>query len=228
MWRVFPIEWLVSYFVFATGLVFAAIWLVQGKPHFWKQHSKLQGARAFLSMLSSTASIVILMTVVSGKFLWSPITHLPWFAEEIYPNINGVWEGIVESNWIDPATGRRIRPVPVKVTIHQDFFSVDVRLMSGNAYTESKTVAAWPERDEKRTSPRLWYTFEAWTKNPQPDDAPVHQGSAVVDVVRSGDDIVLDGVYWTNRNWHKNKNTAGHIHFERMQTGSPPRSTRPQ
>ena len=57
----------------------------------------------------------------------------------------------------------------------------------------------------------LHYLYKNTTKVPEATDSDSHDGAANLCVEWQDTDIWLEGVYWTNRNWHLGLNTAGKI-----------------
>jgi hypothetical protein len=53
------------------------------------------------------------------------------------------------------------------------------------------------------------------TKVPVATDSDCHEGAGSLMVEGHGNDIWMEGVYWTNRNWHLGLNTAGKITLHR-------------
>jgi hypothetical protein len=216
MWRALPVEWLVAYFVVGSATAFALVWLVQGRPHYWRQKSKLKALRSFAASLSSAISGFALVTALAGKFLWAPLANIPGFSDKVFTDVSGTWAGAIQSNYIDPATGVTAPAVPVEVTIEQDFFTLKIQLVSAGRYTDSRTVAVWADKEPGTEIQRLWYVYEARTRNPQANDSAVHLGAGAVEIQRRVGGVVLDGLYWTNRNWQRRGNTAGTIKLARQ------------
>lgn len=213
MWQILPLEIIISFFVVIGLLSFAGVWLFSGAPHFWRRKTnKLAGVPR---MISLATTLTVVLTVITGKYLWSPISKIPGFEKNIYADINGTWTGEIKSNWVDPKTGKKADPIPLEANIKQNFFKLEMHLTSQFRYTESHTVVAMPESNSQLGVHRLWYLFTSHVKAPQPDDSSKHEGAAVLDLVYEGGELELQGTYWTNRNWWKNKQTAGSIVLRR-------------
>ena len=165
MWPVLPFGWIVGYFCTVGVLSFLVIWFVKGRP-------RLANIRAnwlkILDFLSLTVSATVVMTLLIGKFLWSPLMSLPYLEEAIYPDINGTWRGTLRSNWINPKTGKEIDAIGATIRIRQDFFRVRIELRTDTGYSHSRTIAEWPEVDERTKAYKLWYVYENETRLPEP------------------------------------------------------------
>lgn len=161
------------------------------------------------------------VALVGQSPLFTLLCRLPlvrgWF-----PPIDGEWKATLESNW--PAIQQRahphsapvsLAPVPATVTIIARLFYVRMNLTSDNRYSTSRTVFVRVSRDPEDGSVTLHYLYKNTTLVPEATDSDSHDGAANLGVERQGSDIWLEGVYWTNRNWHVGLNTAGRITLRR-------------
>jgi hypothetical protein len=105
--------------------------------------------------------------------------------------------------------------VPATVTIIARLFFIRMNLASDSRYSTSKTVFVRASRDAEDGSVTLHYLYKNTTNVPKATDSDSHDGAANLCVEWRGDDIWLEGVYWTNRNWHLGLNTAGKITLTR-------------
>ena len=223
MWRVLPFQWLVYYFLFGLVLVFLAIWKVQGQPNYLKKGGK--GLFKLFTTLWTTVTAFTIITILAGKFLWSPLASTRWFSEAVFADVSGDWRGVLQTAAAGQAPGTRA-PDAVEVHIDQDFFVLEITFTSTTRRTDSRTIAVWPERDPATRKQRLWYVYEARTPGPEPGDAAVYQGAGFVDVRKSRVGVLLEGLFWTDRNWQRNAHTAGTIRLHPAY-GSPPLSGSP-
>jgi len=111
-------------------------------------------------------------------------------------------------------------PVLAEIQVKARLLWIKITLRSDSRYSKSKSVIAGVVRDEDAGDVRIYYTYENTTENPVTSDCSHHFGSAYLDVVGSGKDMVLEGLYWTNRNWNSGLNTAGTIRWERVSAAS--------
>lgn len=70
-------------------------------------------------------------------------------------------------------------------------------------------------KDSRDGSFYLSYIFEAVVDHPKETDQSKFDGAARLHVRFETDGIKLVGVYWTNRGWQKQEQTAGTIKLER-------------
>ena len=219
MWRVLPFQWLVCYFLFGLVLVFLAMWRIQGKPHYLKKGGK--GLFKLFGTLWTTVTVFTIVTVLVGKFLWSPLASTRWFSDAVFADVSGDWEGVLQAAAANQAAGSRAPSDRVEVHIEQDFFQLEITFTSNRRHTDSRTIAVWPERDAASRKQRLWYVYEARTPGPLPGDPAVYQGAGFIDVRQARSGRLLEGLYWTNRNWQRNAHTAGLLRLRPAGSGAP-------
>jgi len=218
MWRVLPFQWLVYYFLFGLVLVFLVIWKVQGRPNYLKKGGK--GLFKLFTTLWTTVTAFTIITILAGKFLWTPLASTRWFSDAVFADVSGDWRGVLQTATAGQAPGTR-SPDVVDVHIDQDFFELEITFTSATRRTDSRTIAVWPERDSATRKQRLWYVYEARTPGPEPGDPAVYQGAGFVDVRKSRVGVLLEGLFWTDRNWQRNAHTAGTIRLHPAYGGAP-------
>ena len=198
------------------GLLCAAVvalWAVLAPPssilEWWKIGS------------GAVSGCVLVVFLVGQSPLFAALCRLP-LARNWFPPIEGQWKATLESNW--PAIQQRVHlsgapvalvPVPATVTIIARLFHIRMNLSSDDRYSTSKTVFVRATRDVEDGSVTLHYLYKNMTKLPEATDSDSHDGAANLCVERQGKEIWLEGVYWTNRNWHRGLNTAGRITLRR-------------
>ena len=219
MWRMLPFQWLVCYFLFGLVLVFLAIWHVQGQPNYLKKRGK--GLFKLFTTLWTTLTVFTIVTVLAGKFLWSPLASTRWFSDIVFADVSGDWQGVMQVAAAGQAPGSREADT-VEVHIEQDFFQLEITFTSNRQRTDSRTIAVWPERDSATRKQRLWYVYEARTPGPLPGDPAVYQGAGFIDVRKNRAGVLLEGLFWTDRNWARNAHTAGTIRLHKAGSGLPP------
>ncbi len=170
-----------------------------------------------------TASSLLIVGI--GQSFVFPMLCRVWGIRDVAPDISGTWRATLDSNWpkiaamagLDAGTGA---PVLAEIQVKARLLWIKITLRSDSRYSKSKSVIAGVVRDEDAGDVRIYYTYENTTENPVTSDCSHHFGSAYLDVVGSGKDMVLEGLYWTNRNWNSGLNTAGTIRWERVSAAS--------
>lgn len=182
--------------------------------------------------LSTGMTIAALVVWVLGEtkvFSWlcrvQPLSH-------VLPDLDGGWEGSLYSNW--PQIEARLpgrttvvpagatTTIPAKASIKVRLSSVSMVLESTSRYSRSETILVGVERRAVSDAVRLIYVYDNRTAQPEQTDEQGHLGAAVLELVERDGAQVLEGVYWTNRNWSKGLNTAGRVSLHRIRDGGAP------
>lgn len=153
-----------------------------------------------IKSLSYTISTITLLAMVFGKYLW--VYFYPKFLQKRFcPNFNGAWIAKVKSNYSENEY------VEFPLEIEADFFSIKMKgeTTIGRSYANYCRV----ERAEDGTF-ELMYMFKVKNDSPSKTDALFYEGAARLRVVNV-DSMEMKGVFWTNRCWQNNMNTAGEI-----------------
>jgi hypothetical protein len=155
------------------------------------------------------------------------ICRLP-FLWQIFPNIDGEYEIEVSSNWslINSGTGDAQEQVLSQGDV--DLFGkigrakiivrlnrIDMNVVMNDEYLSSETVSCSLHRELGERAPSLFYVYEAFIAKPKPSDSDHHLGAGRIKIPLERFPRVLQGVYWTNRNWHRGLNTAGQVRLTR-------------
>lgn len=113
-----------------------------------------------------------------------------------FPDLNGTWQGTIQTTWKDPKTGQRPGPIPVVLVVHQSFISTSCVMRTAEMTSQSFSADFVLDGDSK--SSKLVYSYRS---NPRPtvaERSQLHQGTIVFEVV--GDPPKkLKGEYWTSR-----------------------------
>jgi hypothetical protein len=134
---------------------------------------------------------VVATSVVAGSFL----------AACRGPRIQGTWWGELHSNYIDPASGARLGPIPVAVVVRQS--GIDLFVCLHSKESSSITIAA---RRVMEADGRVCLVgvYRNEPKLPRQDTSRMHHGGLKLSVI-DGERPRMQGTYWTDRG------TAGEI-----------------
>ena len=145
-------------------------------------------------MLPKVASIDILLASAFIKWGWRWNKFQGWLVP--FPNINGTWQGYIQTTWKDPKTGERPGPIPTILTIKQTFTIVSCLMKTGEMISHSYAEGFRIESDQQIK--QLAYSY---TSRPIPSvierSAP-HEGTILFNII--GTPVSkLEGQYWTSR-----------------------------
>jgi hypothetical protein len=123
-----------------------------------------------------------------GLLLWQG-WKIPWFKGWLIlvPNLNGTWEGELQSDWMNPETKKGIGPITSVLVIKQTLFGMSCVVRTGEMTSYSISVGI--ERDLNNHLEKLVYT----------ERSAIHHGTAVLEFGTSPK-WGLSGRYFTERN----------------------------
>jgi hypothetical protein len=226
MYQALQIHQLIKALAVAGALVFGLL-LWYAPPDSWSAW-----ARHVVSTATFTA---VFIAVIGHKWIFLPLWRLRPAQAFLFPYVAGEWTGSIASNWpVSKAmmeafvNGASPRPAaeldvqslgtqekPIKVTIEADLFHIAMKLETTDEYSSSHTIAVRPQRHAPGGNPRLLYIYENDTPVPVHTDTSSHLGAACLSITGVDNAMVLEGTYWTARNWTKGLNTAGRITLRR-------------
>ena len=180
-----------------------------------------------------SAVSISVIAVSAVVFLAGQSTLFPWLCSlpliwRIFPNIDGEYEVEISSNWsvikarsdgrepvVSPEGDVTLFKKMGRAKITARLVRIDVSLTMDDRYLTSETVTCALQRDKGEHKPVLVYVYSSDVPTPKNTDSQRHLGAARIPIPLERRPMVLEGNYWTDRNWHKGLNTAGHIRLRR-------------
>jgi hypothetical protein len=156
---------------------------------------------AAIREIPEAISIYAIMGIVFVKWVWRWPALQGWLVK--IPDLQGTWQGKLQSDYIDPKTKKTISPIPATLVVRQDFSRIDCVLMTEES--ESYTVSA----DFNLSPGKELYLAYSYTNRPKTtirNKSPIHDGAALLKVIQNPN-LALEGEYWTNRK------TKGEMNF---------------
>ena len=155
---------------------------------------------SLIQSVSYTLTAITLLALFFGKYAWKPF-YIGYFQENFCPNFNGTWICKIQSNFNNKTV------VEFPITFEADFFSIRMKATTTIGNTHSNYCRVIRNADD---SFQLEYMFQGKNHSPSSTDTVYYEGAASLRV----EDIKtmkMKGVFWTNRCWQNNLNTAGSI-----------------
>lgn len=153
-----------------------------------------------ITHVSTTISINIIIWMIFIAWAWKWKIFYPWLVS--FPNLSGNWEGTIKSNW----KKMEIEPIPIEVSITQNFFNIQVRIKTNES--RSYSIGASFDIDNERGFQQLFYTYLNTPKAGVRERSEIHYGSTILNF--DGFNVTkMDGEYWTDRE------TTGEIKLKR-------------
>lgn len=123
----------------------------------------------------------------------------------LVPDLNGTWEGEFRSEWIDPATQKKIPPKKAFLVIKQTLFEIHCCQMTAESksYSRAATVQSAPDGHLNVVE----FTYSNSPRVSVQHRSQAHDGACSLEVVEKPDRKLV-GKYWTERN------TKGEMDFK--------------
>lgn len=147
-----------------------------------------------LKKLPEVVTAYLVLHVVFTRWAWRWRVFQGWLVP--YPDLQGTWQGELQTTWRDPSSGQIPGPIAVTICIRQTFSSLSVVMFTAESMSYS-TAASLSEADDSSLK-RLSYTYTNTPRVGVRDRSIVHDGAAVLRIINRPE-RVLEGEYWTNR-----------------------------
>lgn len=230
------------YRIFSKKVVVAAIiWLALGLVMLGQSLSDL------FELDFKLSSIPLLAWLLLNAVLWNPVWRWFWkkvpkLNEWVFPDLNGVWDVELCSNWprqaqmLDAAAStehaidmRRcaeadlaaLTPIKLEAEIHQTWFGFDMLLYNPRGDTpidRSDTISVDPFPRVGLRRPGICYFYKQLNATDNVADEAEFYGAARLEYDLKKDQLI--GLAWTARMWRQAMNTAGAITFTRKSAHS--------
>jgi hypothetical protein len=154
-----------------------------------------------LSKIPDAITVFIVILFIFTQWVWRWPIWQGWLIR--YPNLQGTWQGTLQTTWKNPETGQTPGAIPLVLVIKQTFDGISIVM-----YTQESTSyssAAMLSEDDGSGIKRVSYNY---TNNPDitiRQRSAIHHGAAILRIVEEEKKRLLVGEYWTSRN------TAGNI-----------------
>lgn len=177
-------------FALAIFCVFAAsfVWVAYRSG---KDVSDLWSA---LLIAYKTIPLVLLVVGVFVSYAWRLKIFRGWLVP--FPDLNGTWQGAIQTTWVNPETGAIPAPIPVILTIKQSFIQMSCVMRTAEMTSRSYLADFWLDGDEQVRM--LGYSYHSKPLPTVADRSQPHDGTIVFELI--GDPVAkLKGTYWTER-----------------------------
>ncbi|WP_270375765.1 hypothetical protein [Marinicauda sp. Alg238-R41] len=205
-------------FFFLTFAILA-LWVFLGPSDPSKPFAWLRAAPKTFTV----ATIVFGFSVGTSFYLspWRVLSRgFPVLRKTLLPDLNGIWEGEISSNYSrieaahqgKAADGVALKVVPIRLRIKHSLLAFS---MSGKTPdTDGDTVSSIAGLYKNAAGEwSIDYIYDQTVASPKQTDENWHKGAASLKL--SEDGSRLEGVFWTRRQWHLAKNTAGTVKLNR-------------
>lgn len=147
-----------------------------------------------LKKLPEAIGIYLILLLAFTTWAWRLPFLQGWLVP--YPDLEGTWEGTLESTWVDPTTGLRKPAIPIVLVIKQSFSSISCTMHTQESTSFSN--AAQISTDDESGIVRLSYNYTNRPKATVRDRSEIHDGAAILRIIK-GIPLAMEGEYWTSR-----------------------------
>ncbi len=147
-----------------------------------------------IKKLPDVVTIYVVVSFIFTQWLWRWRMFQGWLVR--IPDLQGTWEGELQSTWVNPETKQGIPSLRMILVIRQTFSSITCTMFTKESQSDSR--AAKIERDQESKAVTISYNYTNRSKATIRHRSPIHDGAAHLRVVTTPVRM-LEGEYWTGR-----------------------------
>ena len=144
--------------------------------------------------LPEVVTVFVVLRFVFTKWLWRCRWFKGWLVQ--FPDLQGTWEGELQSTWEDPETKQRPPAIKMFLVIRQSFSTMSCTLFTKESVSYSKSAQI--AKDEEADAISVNFNYTNRSKATIRDKSAIHDGAAHLRVV-TNPSRMLEGEYWTGR-----------------------------
>lgn len=160
----------------------------------WGKGLDLSKAQDFFGLMPKVVSIDLLVIAIFAKWGWKIPLFRGWLVP--FPDLNGTWTGNIHSDWVNQETKEKVPPIPVMLTINQNFSHISCLMHTSEmkSYSIAEGFTVTPEKQIKQLS----YIYTSKPRVSVSQRSLPHDGSIIFDIIESPKRKLI-GKYWTDR-----------------------------
>lgn len=152
--------------------------------------------REAILKLPEVVTVYLVLGFIFTKWIWRLPVLQGWLIR--YPDLQGTWQGNLQTTWKNPETGKIPGPIPLILVIKQSFNSINC-VMHTQESTSYSNASMLSEDDESGIQ-RISYNYTNTPDITIRGRSAIHHGAAILRIVKKGKQYSLTGEYWTSRN----------------------------
>lgn len=172
----------------------------------WSISGRTLGFEFIIDSISLSVACVSIICAIFCTVLWKLPVFRKWLV--LIPDLNGKWDGLIESDWINPGTNVGEAPIKAELNIKQSLFKISCVMKTGDMRSDS--ISADFNIDDANQKYQLVYIYMSIPKQNSQVGSPIHYGSMMFDFEDNYNVEKMSGNYWTGRK------TCGHVSVERI------------
>lgn len=177
-------------FIWIILIISAFIWWIIARVN----DINLSDLWVLLRQIPNIAFIIGLLFAVFAKWGWKIKIFQGWLV--LFPNLNGTWQGTIQTTWKDPKTNKTPDPIPVLLTIKQSLLHLSCIMKT--AEMTSYSFAEDFKIDHEKQIKQIVYSYISKPIVNLSERSSIHEGTIIFDIL--GKPVnKLSGQYWTSR-----------------------------
>jgi hypothetical protein len=157
----------------------------------------------FIKILPNVATIDLILFSAFARWAWRWKIFYGWLVP--FPDLNGTWQGLIQTTWIHPETGKQPEPIQAILTIKQSFGKISCVMRTAEMISYS--YAEGFKLQEDRQIRQLAYSYTSKPDLRVTERSRPHDGTIVFEII--GNPVKkLRGFYWSDRK------TTGEVNLE--------------
>jgi hypothetical protein len=147
-----------------------------------------------ITKLPDVVTVFVVISFVFTKWLW----RISWFRGWLvrFPDLQGTWEGELQSTWENPETRERPAAIKMFLVVRQTFSTISCTMFTKESVSYSR--AAQLAKDEETEAISLSFNYTNRSKATIRAKSAIHDGAAHLRIV-TVPSRMLEGEYWTGR-----------------------------
>lgn len=142
--------------------------------------------------ITQSATILLIFSFMFTTILWRLKIFQNWLV--LVPDLNGIWEGEIQSDWTQPDTNRKLEPIPAQLIIKQSLFHISCVMRTNEMISYSVSFGYILDRENQQK--QLCYTYVSMPHQIIQEKSRMHYGTVLFNIYGKQ----MDGDYWTGRN----------------------------
>ena len=155
-----------------------------------------------------TLPLVLIFITLFVSYAWRWKVFRSWLVP--FPDLNGTWQGTIQTTWENPKTGAIPPPIPVILSIKQSFTQISCVMRTAEMTSRSYLADFWLNGDEQIRM--LGYSYHSKPLPTVVERSQPHDGTIVFEIIEVPAKK-LKGTYWTARK------TTGEINLTYREPG---------
>jgi len=147
-----------------------------------------------IKKLPDVISIYVILVIIFDLWAWKLPIFQKWLVP--FPNLQGTWEGKINSTWINPKTNKPLKPILALLVIKQSFSSVSCTLHTEESCSYSNTAQI--SKNDQTGVLELSFNYSNKPKASVRHRSEIHDGAAILKII-NGKPLRAEGEYWTSR-----------------------------